>query len=166
MKSSKNNVEKLIKSLSAIPTSAEAEITLNKANENGFINYISGGDFKISKNINKEQEKALKIIKDNVIDKFESTGIQKCLNKAVFESLEYVAVYPVANPNKFSDKDGNILPDVYLVPKGTNVKELAFKIHTSIGENFIAGINARTKKKLSSNYEIQHNDIIEIAFAK
>jgi hypothetical protein len=57
------------------------------------------------------------------------------------------------------------LPDVYLVPSGTTVKELAFKIHTSLGEKFIAGIDARTKRRLAADYVLKNNDVVEIAHA-
>ncbi|HDD71624.1 MAG TPA: TGS domain-containing protein, partial [Candidatus Aenigmarchaeota archaeon] len=68
--------------------------------------------------------------------------------------------------NKLCDKEGNVLPDVFLVPKGTTLKEFAFKIHTEIGEKFICGIDARTKKRLSADYVLKDRDVIEIAFRK
>ena len=80
--------------------------------------------------------------------------------------LNYVAVYPVADAGKLIDKDGNVLPDVFLVPKGTTVKELAFKIHTSLGEKFIAGIDVRTKRRLAADYVLKNNDVVEIMHAK
>jgi ribosome-binding ATPase YchF (GTP1/OBG family) len=88
------------------------------------------------------------------------------LNKAVFDLLNYIAVYPVADSKKLTDKEGNVLPDVFLVPKGMSLKEFAFKIHSEIGEKFICGIDARTKKKLSADYQLQNKDVVEIAFAK
>jgi hypothetical protein len=163
--SAHDNIQKMkneIKNL--IPTSAEAEIALKKAAEKSIIKY-SGENFQIN-NADEKQKQALEIINKRVIEKYGSTGIQKCLNEAVFSELNCIAVYPVANSNKFSDKDGNILPDVFLVQKGTTVKELAFKIHTSIGEKFVAGIDSRTKKKLGADYELKNNDVVEIAFAK
>lgn len=110
--------------------------------------------------------KALETIKKEVIEKYGSTGIQDCLNKAVFELLNYIAVYPVADANKLTDKDGNVLPDVFLVPKGTTMKEFAFHVHTELGEKFICGIDARTKRRLAADYQLKNNDIVEIAFAK
>lgn len=162
--SSEQNIENLGKDFEAVPTSAEAEIALKKASEKNLIEY-SGKDFEI-KNVDERQKQALGLIKRKVIDRYGSTGVQECLNEAVFSMLNCIAVYPVANSNKMSDKDGNVLPDVFLVPKGTTVKELAFRIHTSIGEKFIAGIDARTKKKLGADSELKNNDVVEIAFAK
>ena len=52
------------------------------------------------------------------MDVYGSTGIQDVLDKAVFNLLHYIAVYPVTN-NKLEDKDGNKLPDCFLIPNGT-----------------------------------------------
>jgi len=167
LKQAQENFEKLKDKYEyIIPTSAEAEIALKKAAEKEFIDYLPGDGFEVKGTLDEKQKKALEFIKKEVIEKYGSTGVQGCLNKAVFELLDYIAVYPVADSNKLTDKDGNVLPDVFLVPKGATVKELAFKVHTDIGEKFICGIDARTKRKLSSDYQLKNNDVVEIAFAK
>ena len=167
LKQSQENFEKLKeKYQNIVPTSAEAEIALKKAAEKGLIDYHIGDDFEIKGNLDANQKKALEFIENNVIEKYGSTGVQNCLNKAVFELLNYIAVYPVANSGKLTDKDGNVLPDVYLVPQNTTAKELAFKIHTRLGEKFIAGIDARSKRRLAADYQLKNNDVVEIAFAK
>ena len=165
--SSKENFEKLKNEYkNMVPTSAESEIALKKASEKGLLDYTVGDGFEIKGSLDENQKKGLEFMKREVIDKYGSTGIQECLNKAVFEILNYIAVYAVANANKLTDKEGNILPDVHLVPRTTTAKELAFRIHTSIGEKFIAGIDAKTKRKLSADYQLKNNDAVEIAFAK
>jgi ribosome-binding ATPase YchF (GTP1/OBG family) len=164
--SAKENSRKLAEAIGAIPTSAEAEIVLKKAAEKGMIKYLPGSDFEIIGGLDEKQRHALDIIRQKVITPYSSTGIQKCLDKAIFQTLGCIAVYPVTNSNKMSDKEGRVLPDVHLVPKGTTVRELAFRIHTSIGEKFIAGIDARTKKKLSADYVLQDKDVVEIMFSK
>jgi ribosome-binding ATPase YchF (GTP1/OBG family) len=156
----------MTRALSAVPTSAESEITLRKAAEKGMVKYVPGGDLEPGNNLDDRQKHALEIIRKKVLDRYGSTGIQKCLNESVFSTLGCIAVYPVANMNKMSDKEGNVLPDVHLVPRGTTVRELAFRIHTSIGEKFIAGVDARTKKRLAADYELKNNDVVEIMFAK
>ncbi len=167
LKQSQENFEKLKeKYQNIVPTSAEAEIALKKAAEKGLIDYHIGDDFEIKGNLDANQKKALEFIKNNVIEKYGSTGVQNCLNKAVFELLNYIAVYPVANSGKLTDKDGNVLPDVFLVPSNTTVKEFAFKIHTALGEKFIAGIDVRTKRRLAADHQLKNNDTIEIIFAK
>jgi ribosome-binding ATPase YchF (GTP1/OBG family) len=167
LKEAQENYEKLKNKYEyIIPTSAEAEVALKKAAEKGFIDYLPGNGFEIKGNLSEQQIKALDFIKTQIIEKYGSTGVQECLNKAVFDLLKYIAVFPVADINKLSDKEGNVLPDVFLVPPKTTVRELAYKIHTEIGEKFICGIDARTKQKLSADHQLKHRDVIEIAFRK
>lgn len=167
LKPAQENFEKLKdKYENIVPTSAEAEIALKKAAEKGLIDYLPGDGFEIKGEVEEKQGKALEFMKKEVIERYGGTGVQSCLSRAVFDLLDYIAVYPVADSKKLIDKDGNVLPDVFLVPKGTTVKEFAFKVHTDIGEKFICGIDARSKRKLSSDYQLKNNDVVEIAFAK
>lgn len=169
LKEAQENFEKLKDKYEYIvPTSAEAEIALKKAAEKNIIDYLPGNGFRVlnESKLDENQLRVLNFIKKEIIEKYGSTGVQDCLNKAVFDLLNYIAVYPVADSKRLSDNEGNILPDVFLVPNGMSLKEFAFKIHTEIGEKFICGIDARTKKKLSADYELQNRDVIEIAFSK
>ena len=148
-----------------IPVSAESEIALRLAASKGLIDYFPGDkDFVVKGNLSKEQERALETIREKVLKKFGSTGIQNALNFTIFDILQYIVVYPVADSNKLSDTKGNILPDAFLVKKGTTLREFAFSIHSDIGEKFICGIDARSKKKLSADYEIKDNDVVEIVY--
>lgn len=163
---SEENLKKMksdFSNLTIIPCSAEAEITLRTAEKNSFIEYVPGSsDFKITKDLSENQKKALNLIKENVLQKNGSTGVQDCLNKSIFNFLKYVAVYPVENEYKFSNKQGEILPDVFLMPPNSTALDLAYKVHTDIGEKFIAAINARTKKRVASDYVLKNGDIISI----
>jgi hypothetical protein len=76
--------------------------------------------------------------------------------------MKYIVVYPVENEHKFSDKKGNVLPDVFLMPPDSTALDLAFKVHTDIGEKFIGAIDARTGRKVGADYILKHNDIIKI----
>jgi len=150
-----------------IPVSAEGEIALRLAASKGLIEYFPGGDdFIVKGGLNEQQEKALQIIRENVIKKFGSTGIQRALNFTVFEILDCIVVYPVADANRLSDNKGNVLPDAFLVKRGTTLREFAYSIHTEIGEKFICGIDARSKKKLSAEYELKDGDVFEIIHRK
>ena len=164
--SAQKNYERLKnKYKNIIPASAESEIALRLAANKGLIDYSPGDkDFVVKGNLNKEQEKALETIREKVLKKFGSTGIQSALNFTIFDILQYIVVYPVADSNKLSDTKGNILPDAFLVKKGTTLKEFAFSIHSDMGEKFICGIDARSKKKLSADYELRDNDVIEIVY--
>ena len=48
------------------------------------------------------------------------------------------------------------------MPKGATALDLAYKVHTSIGDGFITAVNCRTKRKIGKEYELQSNDIIKI----
>lgn len=155
------------KDMIVVPTSADYEIALKKAVEAGMIEYLPGNDFQVvdKTKIRETQLAALEKIK-SVIAKYGSTGVQQCLNKAVFDLLGCIVVYPVEDENKLSDKKGNVLPHAYIVPKGTTALELAFKIHTDIGNKFVSAIDARTKKRLGKDYELKNNDVITIMTSK
>ncbi len=158
--------EKLKNKYQIIPCSAESELALKEAESKGLIEYTPGEkDFVIIGNLNEKQKKALEFIKKNIMDKYGSTGVQKCINTLVFELLDYIAVYPVANISKLGDKQGNVLPDVHLVPKGTTLKELASIVHTALAENFIGGLDTE-KKKIGADYKLQDGDVVEVLFRK
>jgi ribosome-binding ATPase YchF (GTP1/OBG family) len=150
-----------------IPASAESEIALRLASSKGLIEYFPGDrDFIIKGNLSKQQEMALELIRENVLKRFDSTGIKYALNYTVFGVLKNIVVYPVADSSKLTDTKGNVLPDAFLVQKGTTLKEFAFYIHTDIGEKFICGIDSRSKKRLSADYELKDNDVFEIIYKK
>jgi hypothetical protein len=163
---SEENIKKMRKDfphLAIVPCSAEAEIALRVAAKAGFIDYIPGvKDFTVKKELNEKQKRALELIKTNILDKYGSTGIQDCLNKAVFDFMKYIAIYPVENEHKFSDKKGNVLPDVFLMPPNSTALDLAFKVHTDIGEKFIGAIDASTGRKVGGDHILKNNDIIKI----
>lgn len=147
-----------------IPTSAESELALTNAKEKGLISYTPGSNiFTILKKeeISENQMKALEFIKSHVLDKYSSTGIQKCIEEAV-KMLYLIVVYPVQDDNHLTDKDGRILPDAYLIPKGSTAKDLAFKVHTDLGEHFIRAIDARTHRVIGSDHELKDGDVISI----
>ncbi|MEA1994223.1 MAG: redox-regulated ATPase YchF [Euryarchaeota archaeon] len=147
-----------------IPTSAEAEQILRKAKK--FVDYTPGaGSFTIkSDNLTKKQHHALDLI-ESILKGYGSTGVVQCLDYAIFDVLERIVVYPVEDETHLTDKKGNVLPDAYLMKKGSSAHELAYKIHTDIGENFIHAVNARTKMRIAEDYELQNDDIIKIASA-
>ncbi len=151
-----------------VPTSSEAELALRKAAEKGLIRYRPGeGDFEILKPdaLNERQRQALEAIK-KLLKEWGSTGVQQVVDRAVYDFLDMIVVYPVDDENKFTDKKGNVLPDAFLVPKGTTAREFAYLIHTDLGESFIHAIDARTKRRIGEDYELQDRDVIRIVAAK
>ena len=159
-------LKKLVERYSAVPTSAVFELTLRLAAKNGYIKYLPGdSNFEILKPLNRKQEKALEKIR-SFLKKFGGTGVQEVINRIVFDVLEYIVVYPVEDENRYTDTKGNVLPDAMLVKKGTTARELAYKIHTDIGDNFIYAVDARKKMRVGEDYELKHNDVIKIVSAK
>lgn len=161
------NIQKLkqeFPGLLIISCSAESELALREAAKDGLIEYIPGSrDLKVSsERLNEQQKKALQFIQKNVLEKYYGTGVQECLNKAVFEFLKYIVVYPVENEHHYTDKDNNILPDALLMPHESTALDLAFTVHTDIGNNFIAAIDARTHKRLGKDYTLKNRDVIRI----
>jgi hypothetical protein len=161
----KENYEKIknkFSDLIVIPCSADSELALRQAEKAGLIEYIPGEkEFKIKKELTDKQKQALERIQENVLNKFNSTGVQKILNSAVFDLLEYIAIFP-ASANKLKDSKGNILPDCFLLPNGSTALDFAFFLHTDFGNNFIKAIDARTKRALGKSYELKHRDALEI----
>ena len=148
-----------------IPTSAESELALMNATRAGLISYISGDNsFEIIEKdkLNANQIKALEYIQTNILDVYGSTGIQNALNTAVFDLLDMIVVYPVGDEHKLTDQKGNVLPDAFLVPKGSTPREFAYIIHTDIGDKFMHAVDARKSMRIASDYELQDRDIIKI----
>lgn len=163
---SAKNIERIKEKYpNVIPTSAESEIALVKAAEAGLISYVSGDDhFEIlqSDKLNPNQLKALEYIQTSILDKYGSTGVQDALNYGIFELLNRIVVYPVQDENKYTDQKGNVLPDGFLVPSGTTPRELAYIVHTDIGDKFMHAVDARKNMRVASDYELKDGDIISI----
>jgi ribosome-binding ATPase YchF (GTP1/OBG family) len=151
------------------PVSALTEKVLKDLDKKGIIKYIPGDDdFEIlnAKSLKESELDQLKKIKEQILKKFGGSGVQNILNRAVFDYLHMITVYPVHDANSLTDSDGNVLPDVYLVPEGTTAKEFAGVIHTDLMESFIHGIDARTKMRISDKHELKDRDVIKIVSAK
>lgn len=151
-----------------VACSAESELALREAAKHELIDYVPGeNDFKIKdeSKLSEKQKSALEFVKKNVLKKFGSTGVEQVLDDAVFKLLKYIAVYPVANSH-FQDKDGNVLPDCFLVPDGITALEFAFKVHTDIGNNFVKAVDLKTKQIIGKEHQLKNGDVIEIMTSK
>ncbi len=152
-----------------VPVSALAERALKDLDRKGVIKYIPGDDdFEVLKKdeLKEAEISQLDKIRDQILKRYNGTGVQKILNSAVFDFLNMITVYPVHDVSSLSDTDGNILPDVFLVPEGTTAKEFAGHIHTDLMESFIHAIDARTNMRISDKHELKDRDVIKIVSAK
>ena len=132
------------------------------------IKYIPGEkDFTITapEKLSDNQKKALDFIKKHVLDQFGSTGVQHVLDYAVLNLLKYIAIFP-GGVNKLEDKDGNVLPDCFLLPNKSTALDFAFHLHTDLGKHFIRAIDVRTKRVVGKDYLLKHRDVIEIVTSK
>ncbi|MCQ2070712.1 MAG: redox-regulated ATPase YchF [archaeon] len=151
-----------------VPTMAETELALKKAEKVGLVEYVPGDEcFKIKEgvNLNEGQRKALDYMNENM-KKFGGTGIQRCLEDAVYKTLDYIPVYPVEDEGKLCDHFGRVLPDCHLVPRGSTARDLAYRIHTDLGEKFIRAVNCRTHRTVGADYLLEPGDIIRIVANK
>lgn len=153
----------------AFPTSASTELALRKAADAGVVRYEPGDkDFTIvdESKLSAPQRKGLDYMREHVFKPFGGTGVQQVLEAAVYQLLDRVVAYPVEDETHCTDKEGRVLPDAHLLRKGATAKDLAYKVHTELGEHFIRGINARTKRTVGADYEVQTGDVIRIVAAK
>jgi hypothetical protein len=164
------NFEKLKESNHlAVPCCAEAELALRRAAEKRLIDYRPGDcNFKINKpeQLNENQIRALETIKEKILLKFGLTGVQEAINMAFFKLLNMITVYPVEDLEHLADHNGRVLPDAYLVPYGTTARQLAYMIHTELGESFIYAVEAREKKRVGEDHILKDRDVISIISAK
>lgn len=166
------NVEKLQRELKdeyiIIPCCAAGEYALRQLAEKGIIKYRPGdSDFEILKpdKLTSKAKEKLEKLREEVLHKYGSTGVQKVLDETVFNLLKMVAVFPVEDASKYTDHEGNVLPDVLLLPEGSTPRDLAYKIHTELGETFIYAVDARTGIRLGEDYKIKNRDVIKIVAA-
>jgi len=146
-----------------VPTSAAAELALRSASKSGAIKYDLGdSDFSIvAQNLSPAQQKALESIR-SFLHKMHNTGIQECINKAVFELLDLIVVYPVEDEGKWTDKHGKMLPDAFLMKRGSNAHQLAYKVHSDIGDGFLYAVDAKTKMRLGEKHELADGSVVKI----
>ncbi len=147
-----------------VPTSADYELALKRAAKVGLVDYVPGDEKFEVKNPDKlsdAQKRALDRIAEFMAE-YGGTGVQRVLEVAVFEVLGMISVYPVEDESKWTDKDGNVLPDVFLMPEGSTARDLAYKVHTDLGKNFIRAIDGRSKRVLGHDYVLKDGDVIKI----
>lgn len=145
-----------------IACSAAYEYALLKADRAGLVDYKPGAkEFEIIGKPDERQKAALeqmqKFVKENG-----GTGAHQALARLVFGKLGMIVVYPVEDEGKYCNNLGEVLPDALLLPKGTTAIGLAAKVHTDLAAKFIGAIDAKTKRRVGRDHELQFGDIIKI----
>lgn len=148
-----------------VPCSAETELLLRKAAKANMIIYKTGGqstfDLAPGMEIAPPQKKALDLA-SSILSKIHDTGVQKALNLAVFDVLGYMVVYPVEDETRLTNKDGDVLPDSKLVPRGSTVRDLAAMVHADLAKGLLYAIDCKTKQRIGGDKELADGDVIKI----
>ncbi len=148
-----------------VPCASEAELLLRRAAEHGLVNYAPGDTTFSAKDpakLSAAQANALKMVEDRVMKVFGGTGVQDAIDQAFFELLNAIVVFPVEDETRFSDKDGRVLPDAYVMKGGSTALDLARTVHSELAEGFLYAVDARTGKRLAADHKLSNRDIVKI----
>ena len=159
------NIEKLrATGYPVVPTSAEFELALRRASKAGFVEYVPGCDHFDVKDKSKLNEKQIAACSKmgQWIKAHGTTGVQQVLEDVVFKVLDMMIIYPVEDEHKWMDKQERVLPDAYLMRRGTNAKDLAYKVHSDLGDNFIRAIDGKTHMTIGHDHILKDGDVIKI----
>jgi ribosome-binding ATPase len=144
-----------------VPCASAYELALRKADAAGVIEYVPGSDDFAEKKATPEQARALASMRA-YLKANKGTGVQDALERTVAGMLGLIAVYPVEDESKWSDRNGNVLPNVFLMRKGTTAIGMAGKIHTDLAKSFISAIDAKRKLRMGKDHELADGDVVKI----
>ena len=146
-----------------IPASADSELTLRRAEQKNLIKYSPGSekfDILQTNELNQKQKGALDFIQSDIMGEYMRTGVQFAINVTVFKLLKMNSIYPVASPEKLSDKKGRILPDLVLLKDGATVTDLAKEIHSDLTKGLLYAKDLRYNLRVPTNYQLRDRDVI------
>ncbi|MCS7117873.1 MAG: redox-regulated ATPase YchF [Thaumarchaeota archaeon] len=165
---SKDGIRRLTEAgYEVVPCSAEAEKLLRLASKRGVVRYSPGDrTFEVleTAKLTPDQRRALERVAEFMASNG-GTGVQRLIDRIYLDVLEYVPVFPVEDPSTLTDSKGRVLPDVYLVKKGSTPRDLAYKVHSELGDSFLYAVDARTKMRLPSEYKLKSGDVVSIVSA-
>ena len=158
------NLQRLREAADAVvPATADGELALRKAAEAGVIDYDPGdGDFEITGDVSDQQQQGLERIHE-VMAEWDGTGIQEALDYAVYDLLDHITAYPVQDATHWTDGQDNVLPDAVLLPSGSTPKDLAYAVHSDIGDGYLHAVDARKDMRISDEQELEEGDVIKVA---
>lgn len=145
-------------------SSAAGELALRNAAAAHVIEYLPGDEeFQIRDEASLTPAQKAGLAKIAAVMKENGgTGVQQAINQAVYELLDLIVVYPVEDEHHYCDGKGRVLPDAFLMKKGSTPKDLAFQVHTEIGKGFLYAVDARKKMRVKENHVLESGDIIRI----
>lgn len=162
--------------------SAISEVFLRRLAKQGYVRYKEGDEFVDTREDLiedgdptggglKEMDEKLKTrvenLKDLVLYRFGSTGVNKVLTKAA-ELLGLTPVFPVKNIHNFSSGDNHsdaVFRDCVLVKKGTTVAEVARKVMGDAPLAFVEGAGG-ARVSPDALVGVGKNDVLSFKFGK
>jgi ribosome-binding ATPase YchF (GTP1/OBG family) len=157
------NIERLREATDVvIPATGDGELALRRAVEAGVVDYNPGDpDFDIVGEVSDSQRSGLERVRD-VMTAFGGTGVQQAMNTGVYDVLDRITVFPVQNETKWTDGNGQMLPDAYLLPSGSTPLDLAYTVHSDIGDGYLHAVDAREQRRIGEDHELADGDVIKI----
>ena len=145
-----------------IPATAQGELALWRGADAGILDYDPGDeDFEITGDLGDEQRETLEDLRATM-QAYGGTGVQGALDYAVYDLLDMVTAFPVQDQSKWTDATGNVLPDAFLLDSGSTPVDLAYAVHSDIGDGYLHAVNAKTKREVGEDYELEEGDVVKI----
>jgi len=145
-----------------IPATAQGELALRRGDDAGFLDYDPGDeDFRLTGDVGEEQRETLEELRETM-QTYGGTGVQGALDYAVYDLLEMVTAFPVQDQSKWTDARGNVLPDAFLLESGSTPVDLAYAVHSDIGDGYLHAVNAKTSREVGEDYELEEGDVVKI----
>lgn len=147
-----------------MPCMADVELALRRASSAELIAYIPGQksfDFVNEDALSEPQMMAL----NHMLERLSTnggTGVSTLIDTVLFDELDHIVVYPVQDETHWTDGDGKVLPDAFVVPSGIQAKNLAYKVHSDLGDGFIRGVDGRSRRVVGAEHEMSDGDVLKI----
>jgi ribosome-binding ATPase YchF (GTP1/OBG family) len=158
------NVDRLREGTAApvVAATADGELALRTAADAGVIDYHPGdADFDVVGDLSDAQREGLETIRE-VMNVSGGTGVQAAIDTAVYDTLDMITVYPVQNETRWTDGSGETLPDAFLLPRGSTPKDLAYAVHSDIGDGYLHAVDARSDRRIGEDHELDEGDVVKI----
>jgi ribosome-binding ATPase YchF (GTP1/OBG family) len=145
-----------------VPTTAEGELALRRAADNDLVDYDPGDtEFAIVGDVSDDQRTALEGLQETVT-RWDGTGVQQALNTAVYDLLDHLTAYPVQDASNWTDGTGTMLPDAFLLPQGSTPLDLAYAVHSDIGDGYLHAIDARSQREIGEGTQLEAGAVVKI----
>ena len=157
------NIERLREAADrVIPVTADGELALRRGAEAGVVEYDPGDEtFDISGDVSDQQREGLEQIRA-VTEQWGGTGVQQALNTVIYDVLDQITAYPVENETNWTDGTGEMLPDTHLLDSGSTPLDLAYAVHSDIGDGYLHAVDARENRRIGEDHELDEGDVIKV----